>query len=107
MLGVVVGVEAQLEDFASGVPGDQRTRRSLSHDLAMVHDDKAVAQLLGLVHVVRSQHQGHARALEAEQPVPQNVARLGIKPRRGLIQEQDLRTADQRAGNGQASLHPT
>ena len=92
---MVVGVETELEHLAGGVLVDQRTRRPLRDDLAVVHDDEAVAELLGLVHVVGRQDQRHTRALEPEQPVPQDVARLRVQPGGGLVQQQDLGTADQ------------
>ena len=40
-------------------------RRSLGHDLAVVHDHEAVAQLLRLVHVMGCQNERHALLLEA------------------------------------------
>ena len=92
---MVVGVETELEDLAGGVLVDQRTRGSLRDDLAVVHHHQAVTQLLGLIHVVGRQDQGHPRALEPEEPVPQHVPSLWVEPGGGLVQQQDLGTADQ------------
>ena len=47
--------ESQLDDLAGGVLGDQLGRRSLGDDQTLVHDHQAIAQLLGLVHVVGRQ----------------------------------------------------
>ena len=40
---------------------DQLARRAERDDLAVIHDRHAVAQPLGLVHVVRGQQDGAAR----------------------------------------------
>ena len=64
-----------------------------------------LAQLLGLVHVVRRDDQGDALALEPEEPVPQDVPGLGVEARRRLVEEQDLRVVDEGPGDRQAALH--
>src|SRR2546430_1734947 len=43
--------EAELDDLTCGIAADQLDRRPLRGDLALVHDDESVAELLGLVHV--------------------------------------------------------
>ena len=98
-------VEAQLEHLAGGPLLDQRTRAALGDDPAVVHDDEPVAELLGLVHVVRRQHQRHPVPLEPEQPVPQHMPGLRVEARGRLVEEQDLRLVDQRAGDRQPALH--
>ena len=60
---------------------DQLARRALGDDLRLVHDDEPVAQLLGLVHVVRRQDQRHAALLEPVQPLPEQVAGLRVEAR--------------------------
>ena len=102
---MVADVEPQLQHLAGGVPVDQLARRALRRDLAAVHDHQPVAQLLGLVHVVRGQDQRHALLLEPEQPVPHHVPGLRIQAGRRLVQEQDLGLVDQRPGDGEAALH--
>ena len=52
--------EAQLHDLTRRVRGDQRARRALGDDLPAVHDHEPVAELLGLVHVVRREHERDA-----------------------------------------------
>jgi hypothetical protein len=70
----------------------------------VVHDHQPVAQLLGLVHVVRRQDQRDAALLEPEQPVPDHVPGLRVQPGGGLVEDQDLRLVDERAGDRQAAL---
>jgi hypothetical protein len=53
---------------------------------------------------VRGQHDGAAGALELLDELPQLAAGLGIEPGGGLVEEQQLRVADQRAGEGKALL---
>jgi hypothetical protein len=104
---LLVGVEAQLEHLAGAVLLDEAARAALRDDAPLVHDDEAVAQLLGLVHVVRRDDEGHALALEPEEPVPQDVPRLRVQPGRRLVEEQHLGVVDQAAGDRQAPLHPS
>ena len=78
---VAVGAEAHLEHLAARVLADQRRGRALGHDPALVDDDEPIAELLGLVHVVRREQQRRAALLEPEQPVPQDVARLRVEAR--------------------------
>ena len=99
-----VRIEAQLEDLWGAVPLDQLTRGSLGGEPAVVHDHQPVAQLLGLVHVVRGQDQRDAALLEPEQPVPHHVPGLRVQAGGGLVEDQDLRLVDERAGDGQAAL---
>ncbi|EMY33032.1 phenol hydroxylase [Arthrobacter crystallopoietes BAB-32] len=103
--GVAFRAEAQLKHLAGGVLVDQRGGRAFGHDPALVHDDQPVAELLGLVHVVRGEHQRDALLLESEEPVPEDVPRLRVQAGGGLVQQQDLRLVDQRAGDGQPALH--
>jgi hypothetical protein len=87
------------------VLADERRRGALGHDATLVDDDEAVAQLLGLVHVVRRQDERRAALLQPEQAIPQHVARLRVEPRRRLVEEQDARVVDEAAGDREATLH--
>ena len=80
-------------------------RRALGHDLRLVHDDEAVAQLLGLVHVVGRQDERHAALLEPVEAVPQQVPRLRVEAGRRLVEEQQVGLVDEAAGDRQAALH--
>ena len=84
---------------------DQLARRPFGHDLGLVHHDQPVAQLLGLVHVVRGQDERRALLLQAIEAVPDEVARLRVEAGRGLVEEDQVRLVDQRSSDGQAPLH--
>ena len=84
---------------------DQRRRAALGHDPALVDDHDPVAELLGLVHVVRGEHEGGAALLEPEQPVPQHVPGLRVEAGGRLVEHEDARLVDQRPGDGQPPLH--
>ena len=97
--------EAQLRDFLRGVLLDQAPRAAFGDDLRLVHDDEAIAQLLRLVHVVGRQDERHAALLEPVQAVPQQVPRLRVQAGRRLVEEQDRRLVDERAGDRESALH--
>ena len=97
--------EAQLDDLARRVPGDEVARRPLGDDLRLVHDDEAIAELLGLVHVVGRQDERRASLLEPVEAVPDEVACLWVEASRRLVEEHEARLIDQRAGDRQAPLH--
>ena len=86
------GREAQLGHLACRVALDELARAALGDDLRLVHDDQPVAQLLGLVHVVRRQDQRHAALLEPVEAIPQEVAGLRVEPGRRLVEQQDRRS---------------
>ena len=65
--------------------------------LAVVHDRHAVAEPLGLVHVVRRQQDRPAGALELVDEIPELPARLRIEAGRRLVEKQQVRIADERA----------
>ncbi|GAB4007892.1 hypothetical protein GCM10029992_62820 [Glycomyces albus] len=74
-------------------------------DPALVHDHEAVAELLGLVHVVGGQQDRHALLLELEQALPHQVAGLRVQAGGGLVEEDQVGLVDQGPGDGQAALH--
>jgi hypothetical protein len=87
------------------VLGDQRARRALGDDAAVVHDREAVAQALGLFHEVRGEHERLAFLRQAAQPLPDQVARLRVEAGGRLVHENELRVVHQRARQRQAALH--
>ncbi len=99
------GREPQLKDFRGGVAGDEVARGAFRGDLAVVHDDQAVAQLLRLVHVVRGEDERDAALLEVEQAVPDDVPCLRVEPGGGLVEYQDVRVVDEAPGDREAALH--
>ena len=84
------GAKRSSVDLAGRVLLDQRARAALGDDLRLVHDDEAVAQLLGLVHVVGGQDQRHAALLEPVQPVPEQVPGLRVEAGRRLVEEEQV-----------------
>ena len=102
---VAVRAEAQLEHLARGVLADQRGRRALGHDPALVDHDQPIAELLGLIHVVGGEHQRRALLLQAEQPVPEDVARLRVEAGGRLVEQQDAGVVHERARDREAALH--
>jgi hypothetical protein len=103
---VAAGRVAQLEHLPGGVLLDQRAGRTLGDDPAAVHHHEPVAELLGLVHVVRGEHERDAALLQPVEPVPQHVARLRVEAGGRLVEQQQLGLVDERAGDGDAPLHP-
>ena len=71
----------------------------------MVHDDEPVAELLGLVHVVRRQDERHAALLQPVEAVPDDVAGLRVEAGGRLVEQQQLGLVDERAGDREPALH--
>ena len=94
----------KLHDVLAAYGGNQFLRSSQRNDLSVVHNRHAVAQPLGLIHIVRGQDDGATGLLQAIDQVPQVTPRLRIKPRCRLVEKQQLRIADQRAGHRQPLL---
>ena len=63
-----------------------------------------VVAALGLVHGVGGHEEGLALAGQIEEQVPQRAAGDGVDARGRLVQEEDLRLVEQRAGQRQALL---
>ncbi len=102
---VLADAEAELGDLARRVGADQLERRALGDDHALVHDHQSVAELLGLVHVVRGEDHRHALLLEPEEPVPDDVACLRVEAGRRLVEQQHLGPVDQGPRDRQPALH--
>ncbi len=81
-------------------PHQRGGRAELQH-LAVVHDRDAVAQGLGLVHVMGGQHHRPAVGIDLPEQVPQVPPGLRIEGAGRLIQEHQLWSVHQRAGDGQ------
>ena len=72
--------------------------RALGGEAALVHHDEAVAELLGLVHVVGGDDQRHPVLLEPVEAIPQQVAGLRVEARRRLVEDQEVRVGDRAPG---------
>jgi len=80
----------------------QLVKRPVHHDHAHAHDRHPVGQGLGLVEVVGGQQHGLAQLLERADRLPGVAPGAGIEAGGGLIQEDQLRVADQ----GQSQIEP-
>src|SRR4051812_21054371 len=65
----------------------------------MVDDRDTIAKALGLFHVVCGEDDRAALGLEFRDQLPQLAARLWVEACRRLIEEKELRVADERAGD--------
>ncbi len=77
-----------------------------SHQRARAQHGDPIAEGLGLVHVVGGEE--HRLALGAQEPQvgPDLMAGFDVHPERGLVEHQERRVVQERAGDGQPSLHP-
>src|SRR5262249_13001170 len=76
--------------------------RAKRDHLPMIHDGDAVAQAFRFVHVVSRQQYGTALLTERPDDVPELPTRLRVEPGCRLVEEQELRIANQRAGDREA-----
>ncbi len=94
--------EALLERAVAGAPGDavargaERVRRALGEDQAVLEDRDAVGERLRLVQVVRGEHDGLAEVAQRADDVPGGAAGGRVEAGRGLVEEDQLRVADER-----------
>ena len=73
--------------------------------LAVVHDADAVAELVGLLHVVRGQEDRLAVGVQLAEDLPQGDAALRVEAGGGLVEEQDGRAVHDRPGHHQPLRH--
>src|SRR5262249_30551023 len=81
---------------------DQRGRGAKGNDLAVADHRHAIAQALSLIHVMSGQHDGSALGTEGAEDVPELPAGLRIQTGGRLIEEEQIRIADQSASDRQA-----
>jgi hypothetical protein len=87
-----------------GDPRNQAGGRVDGDQPAGVEQRQAVAEPLGLLHEVRDQHHGHAPVADALDEVPGVTTRVRVQPGGQLVQDGDLRVADQRQRDRQPLL---
>src|SRR5947209_6286964 len=80
----------------------QLARRALGEDAPALDDRHAVGELLGLVEVVRGQHHGLAQLAQRADRLPGVAPRDGVEAGGGLVEEDQLRVADEREPEVQA-----
>ncbi len=98
-------VEARRRAEADLVPGAGRHElggRAHADDLAVVDDDDAVGQLLGLVEVVGGDEYADTVVAELADHLTDELAAGHVDPRGRLVEEGDLGAAHQRQGQGEA-----
>ena len=98
-------VDLELERLDRGQALVQALQRVAGDDLAVVHDDDAVAQPLGLFHVVRRVEQRLAAVAQRLEVVEDGVAALRVDADRRLVEDQHVGIVDQRGGDVEAPLH--
>ena len=84
----------------------ERRRRVEREDLAVVHDRHALAQAVGLLHVVRQQHDRLAVGVQLAEDLPQREPALRVEAGGRLVEEQDRRPVEDRARDHQPLRHP-
>src|SRR5918994_3923390 len=98
---------AELEDLRADVLFDEVLRGSSRDDATALHDDEAVAEAGGLLHVVGGKHERLALVRERPEPVPHEMPRLRVEARRGLVEHDDLRVIDEGPRDEEPALHPS
>ena len=81
--------------------------RALGDDQATIDDADPAAEPIGLLHVVRAQHDRHLeRGIETLQHLPDRDAGAWVEALGRLVEEEDRREMDQSRGEVDAALHP-
>jgi len=83
---------------------DQVTRRLGRQQRAVINDRNPIADRLGLLHRVRRQEDAAALLADVLDPAPQLAARLGIKARGRLVEQQQRGIVDDRDVQSEALL---
>src|SRR5215471_7154387 len=95
---------AEVDNVLAPKRSDQLPRRTRSDDFAVIHNRDAVTEPFGLVHVVRRKQDSTAAIAEVANDVPELPSSLRIKSRRWLIEEKQIRIADERTRHGKPLL---
>jgi hypothetical protein len=102
--GIYAAVDCELDDVFGAQRGNQLARRAERNDAAMIHDRNAIAESRRFLHVVGGEKHRPSARLQSLDNLPRLMPRLRVEPGRGLIEEQQLRIADQRAPERQPLL---
>src|ERR1035438_2940560 len=105
ILFVVIGDESQFHDLTGGELLDENSRCAFGDDRSLVHDDETVAELFGLIHVVRRDDQRDTFSLEPVETIPEQMSRLRVEPRRRFVKDEDLGSIDESTRDSEPSLH--
>ena len=74
---------------------------------AVVDDADVTAQLFRLFQVVGGENDGDALLIELGEEAPHRTAQFNVHASSGLVEDQQARLVNQRAGNHQTALHAT
>ena len=80
-------------------------RRAEREQLAPVDDREPVAELVGLLHVVRGEQDRLTRGVQLAEDVPERDAALRIEPGGRLVEEEDRRPVHDRPGHHEPLRH--
>ena len=99
---VADAVHAEVVDVVAADAGFERGGRVFDEDFAVVDDGEAVAEFVGLFHVVRGEDDGDAFGAEAADGFPHGDAALRVEAGAGLVEEEDFGTVGDGAGDLEA-----
>ena len=99
---VADAAHAEVVDVVAADGGFEGGGGVFDEDLAVVDDGEAVAERVGLFHVVGGEDDGDAFAAEGLDGVPHGDAALRIEAGAGLVEEEDLGAMGDGAGDLQA-----
>ena len=80
-------------------------RRALADDAPVVDDRQPVAELVGLLQVLRGEEDRRAARVDAAHLVPHGEAARGVEAGGRLVEEEDLGPVDERRREVEAPLH--
>jgi hypothetical protein len=84
-------------------PALELGRRALGDDLAVIDDEDAIAERVGLLEVVRGEQDRRPALAQAADVVPEVRAGLRIEPRRRLVEEHELGVVHEAEGDVEAA----
>src|SRR5262249_6022637 len=89
----------QLEHFLRSYSALQFLRSITNQDLSVIDDGHAIAQFVGLLHVVRRKQNGDALLPQCAYVVPHRKPRLRIEARARLVEKQNSGIVSNGAGD--------
>src|SRR5207249_3142536 len=85
-----IAADRELDHMMPAQTLDEIRRRALRNDLAMIDNDQAIAETLGLIHVVSREQHGPAGALKTANNIPKLSATLRVESSGGLVKKKNL-----------------
>ena len=84
---------------------DQVLKRAVSDDASLVNDHDPIGSLFGFVQMVCGQHERSAVVIEFVQHLENPLSALRVDSYRGFIEQDDLGTVENAAGDVDSPLH--